>query len=122
MLTPCMHCGRRVRGPGSSLYGYVPSDHGDLRYRTKLCVGCAEDAGELIQEHLVEVSMDPTVPYPEISDCTKCGQPIEQRWRPIMITWYFPKREQTQYLGVLHPSCEVPEWLGQALQGGLQAA
>lgn len=122
MLTPCLHCGQRPRGPGASLYGFVPSTSGDLRWRTKLCVGCASDALELIQEELAEVPMDKTLPYPVVDRCSGCVLPVVGPYRPIVVTAYFPKKEAVQYMGALHEACEVPAVLGQALQGGLQAA
>lgn len=121
-LYPCSMHGARFRGTANHWYGFVSQLDSTQRYHLRLCAQDHEALEELVQQELAEVSNDESVPYPEITDCFSCKAPIEDRYAVVIMTGYRGKEDKRQWMAGLHPSCSVPAWLGQALQGGAQAA
>jgi len=121
-LFPCASHGARFRGPASHWYIFEARDSRTDRAHIRTCRTCAEELVELVSATMDEVSMDETVPYPELVKCFGCELPIEDRVGSVIVTGYPRGDDKRQWIAGLHPACGMPGWLDALAQKGRQAA
>jgi len=121
-LFPCASHGTRFRGSASHWYIFESRDSRTDRAHIRTCRTCAQEIVELLGAIMLEVSMDETVPYPDVTTCVGCELPIEDRYGVVIVTGYPRGDDKRQWMGGLHVACGMPAWLDALAQKGRQAA
>lgn len=113
-LLPCVFGPHRFRGKSGSVYPAIIDRAENVRWKFRVC----QQHGDVVQEGLKDFEVSDENPIPVEADarwvCPSCLNLVQDAYKSLYVTAYYPGQERRDYWAKLHQNCGAPAWLPYA--------
>lgn len=109
-MTPCDLHGTRYRGAACHLYPAVMIQNVAVRGHLRVCMLCAKEAIEVLQEHALAPNDEGFFETRDPNTCAACGDAVGSHDVTCFLTAYLPNDERQDYYARYHADCLDPPY------------
>jgi len=110
-LLPCVFGPHHFRGKSGSVYPAIIDRSENTRWKFRVC----DKHGQVVQEGLKDFEVSDENPVTIEAEsrwvCPSCLNIVQDLYKSLYVTAYYPGQERRDYWAKLHQNCGAPAWL-----------